>query len=359
MLESLLNMLDGKPARRVVWTADLHYWFAAHRPDLARDERAHLAFCRELGVMPYYWYERFWLGEPRYDGVEFSQIRDGERTVRLWKTPAGELREHRQFMAESCSEAITRHPVQDQRDLETLLYVLQHRHLEPANLDDYHQRRQLWSQCDGLPSVGLPRSPLPAFLYEWAGLEHGIYLLMDHEELVGRIFDLLDAQEQPILDAVCQAKPPLVHFPDNLSGDNLAGLFDLHMADRYRRRLDRLHEAGIRVAVHLDGVVRPLLPKLAALGFDAVEALTPAPVGDVTLEDLRPLAGSDRVVLWGGLPGAMFAPPFAWSDLRAHLDKLLACWRGTPFVIGVADQVPPDGDIEFVKRISELLKTLT
>ena len=37
-------------------------------------------------------------------------------------------------------------------------------------------------------------------------------------------------------------------------------------------------EAGVRAAVHLDGEVRGLLPRLAEVGFDAVESITPAPV---------------------------------------------------------------------------------
>ena len=36
--------------------------------------------------------------------------------------------------------------------------------------------------------------------------------------------------------------------------------------------------------------------------------------------------------------------------------QLLEQWGGAPFVVGVADQVPPDGDIEFVRRISAMVK---
>ena len=66
-------------------------------------------------------------------------------------------------------------------------------------------------------------------------------------------------------------------------------------------------------------------------GFDAIEALTPAPVGDLEPAEIRALAASHTVILWGGVPGAMFAPPYTWPDMEAHVDKLLQCWRGTPF----------------------------
>ena len=102
--------------------------------------------------------------------------------------------------------------------------------------------------------------------------------------------------------------------------------------------------------------VRGLLPKLAAAGFDAVESITPAPVGDVTVEETRSVAGSESLVLWGGMPGAMFAAPFTWEEVEAHVAEVLDTWGGGPFVLGVADQVPPDGDIDFCRRIGEMVK---
>ncbi|MBN1863468.1 MAG: hypothetical protein JW808_01065 [Victivallales bacterium] len=114
--------------------------------------------------------------------------------------------------------------------------------------------------------------------------------------------------------------------------------------------------ADVRCAVHLDGTTRGLLQKITATGVDAIEALTPLPVGDVAIEEMRKLTGSDSIILWGGVPGAMFAPPYTWTDMKRHVEKLLDAWRGTPFVVGVGDQVPSNGDITMVKRISDMIK---
>jgi len=128
------------------------------------------------------------------------------------------------------------------------------------------------------------------------------------------------------------------------------------MAGGHKKRLERLHSAGTACAVHLDGVVRGLLPKLAAAGFDAVEALTPQPVGDLDVGEMRTVAGNDSVILWGGVPGIMFAPPYTWDDMEKHVVKTLGAWKGSRFILGVADQVPPDGDIGFCPRIAELVE---
>jgi hypothetical protein len=102
--------------------------------------------------------------------------------------------------------------------------------------------------------------------------------------------------------------------------------------------------------------VRGILGQLVAAGFDAIEALTPQPAGDMPVEEMRPLADSDAVILWGGVPGALFAPPYTWRDMEQHVFRVLEAWSGTPFVLGVADQVPPDGDIAFCSGISEIAR---
>ena len=52
----------------------------------------------------------------------------------------------------------------------------------------------------------------------------------------------------------------------------------------------------------------------------------------------------------------MFAPPFTWEQMSRHVDHVLAAWENRPFVLGVADQVPPDGEIEFCRDIAERIR---
>lgn len=362
---ALLQMLNGYRPDKAVWTADLSYWIAGQQAagtdDPAwRTERGYLELHRTLGVMPYYYYERFWTARPVFDAsVRVREETAGHVTARIWETPVGTLREESSYLPESACHGVTRHPVETGADLDVLLYLLEHRRLEPDNLADYSQRRQLWSEYDGLPCLGLPRSPLSALAYEWAGVQNMVFLLLDHEARARQVLALMEAQEAPILEAVCNLAPPLVHFPDNLSSDNLAGLYDEYLAPTHRRRLQRLHAAGVKAAVHLDGTVRGLLPKLAAVGFDAIEALTPQPAGDLTPAEMRKLANRPDLILWGGVPGALFPAPTDWPRMNRHLDDLLAAWAGQPFVIGVADQVPPDGDIDFCRKIAERVASET
>jgi hypothetical protein len=370
MLASLLKLLSHQLPTRPVWTADLTYWIAGQPTRVIVEngwdtEAGHLRLCQELGLLPYYWYENFWAGALTSDQTSIQSATDTSGLhTRTWTTPPGNLTEESRFVPESRSQAITRYPVQTKDDLKILLYHLEHAQVVPANLDSYPARRLTWASFGGLPSLALPRSPLPAFLTEWAGVQHGIYLLLDEPVLVGAVLDQLERLEAPVIaglrDLAAQIAPDplLVHFADNLTSEVYTPFFTAHMADRYSRRLERLHAASISCAVHLDGTVRGLLPRLAEVGIDAIEALTPQPVGDVAVEEMRQVARNAQVILWGGVPGAMFSPPFTWPEVERHVRKTLTAWEGTPFILGTADQVPPDGDIDFVKRISELVASL-
>lgn len=360
MREAFLQLLNGERPRETVWCVDLTYYVDAHvaagdAPARWQDEIGHLELCRELGCLPYFWYDRFWAGTPAFEGVEVDAETAGATRRQTWRSPAGTLTGITERLGGSWSDAPVQYPVQTEADLDVWLDILTRRRLEPANLDEYRARLELWARYDGVPCLGLPRSPLPAFITEWAGVAHGALLLADCPDKVAAGLALLEKQEQAILDAVAHLLPPVVHFPDNLSSDNLTPFFDSHLAGPYRRRLARLHAAGVRCAVHLDGAVRGLLPKLAGVGFDAVEAVTPQPVGDVSLQEMRALAGRDDLVLWGGVPGAMFAPPFDWPRMERHVAALLDAWRGTPFIVGSADQLPPNGDLSWVRRIADRL----
>jgi hypothetical protein len=360
MLRSLLDLLDGKNPSQVVWTADLTYWIAGQPEEHRKEqdwesEAGHLNLCRQLGCMPYYWYDRFWAGEVTSSQVKITNTISGGLNRRVWETPLGNMVEETQILQDGASQAITRYPVQSKDDLKILIYILEHSQSQPTNLEDYHKRMQFWEKYDGLPSLALPRSPLPAFITEWAGVQNGIYLMMDEAELINRLLNLLEDLEENILEAICEIRPPLVHFPDNLTSEVYVPFFDTHMAERYQRRVERLHNRGIRCAVHLDGTVKGMLPLLAETGIDAIEALTPSPAGDVDVEEMRTIARNNQVILWGGIPGVMFAPPFTWVEMEQQVKKTLHAWQGTPFILGTADQVPPDGDIEMVRLISDMV----
>ena len=108
--------------------------------------------------------------------------------------------------------------------------------------------------------------------------------------------------------------------------------------------------------LHIDGTLRGVAERLAGVGIDCLDAVTPKPVGDVGIDELRDVVG-DEILILGGMPGAIFAPPFTAPDIERHVREIIRVHRDSNrFMFGVADQVPPNGDIELVRLVGELVE---
>jgi hypothetical protein len=149
-----------------------------------------------------------------------------------------------------------------------------------------------------------------------------------------------------------------VELPDNLTGEVMTRLFERYQFDYYLMRLAPLQAAGKKVGVHLDGTMHGILPLLVRTGLDFIESITPEPCGDVAVERLRDLAGPD-IILFGGMPGAMFAPPFKEDDIRRQVERVIEHhWPSRRFILGAADQIPPNGDMNLVRLVGDLCEEL-
>ena len=79
---------------------------------------------------------------------------------------------------------------------------------------------------------------------------------------------------------------------------------------RGTKRAGQLRQAGIFSHMHLDGYFHSILKYLKDMPFDGIEALTPTPQGDCTLEEIKEHIG-DKILL-DGIPGST-----SWHPTRA------------------------------------------
>ena len=54
----------------------------------------------------------------------------------------------------------------------------------------------------------------------------------------------------------------------------------------------------------------------------------------------------------------MFSSPNTWTKMKQQVEETVNAWGTRPFVLGVGDQVAPNGDITMVKKISEMIKEI-
>lgn len=358
--ERLLTALDGGRTDVMPWFADLTYWYGARQRDglIPPEYEGDEGFVRlhaDYHVGYYLGYAS--AASIRYDGVETSSSQDGNITTTRWSTPVGEIIAEYTYLPATYSSAPTRWPVRTPDDLRVLTYIAEATVVTPA--PERLETLKAIAGDQGHPTVLPTRSPVSQMLAQWSGVENFAYLEADVPEQLRATLDALGRAADPVYEAAAALDTPFVELPDNLAGDVMAGWFRRYQFDYYVMRAEQLHAAGKKMGAHLDGAVRPLLGLLVEAGLDFVEALTPQPTGDVGIAELRELGGPD-VVLFGGVPGAMFAPPFVADDIKRHVETVIEThWDHGRFILGVADQVPPDGDIELVRLIGEICEQST
>ena len=206
----------------------------------------------------------------------------------------------------------------------------------------------------GAPTMYMPRMNVQSLYIEKMGVENAIFAIMDWPDAVGAYFRALHESHDRLLDVINASPIRIVNFGENLHAGTMSpDLFTRYHLPECQHRCERLHAAGKFVHAHWDGDCRPLLPYARETGLDGIEAITPAPQGDVTLEETRTALG-DSMFLIDGIPAIYFDDTFT-------VDTLVECVRGIielfapRLVLGISDEISSTGDIERVRLVGEIV----
>ena len=358
--ERILSVLNGKKPDKTPWFADLSYLYHSMEVEKTLDgkfkgELGYLEFHKELGAgicfyAPFPWTNTY------SNTVKYSVQNKGADRLTSFVTPLGSITCEEHYLPETFSWAITKHYVDTIEDLRVMGYVHEHTKYD-ENYSEFSRISTIWGGY-GLAAAIPPISsaPLQKLLARWAGVETTINLFMDYEDEFTSILDSIDKSESSVFDILCDSPCEYVEFAENLSSEVTgASLFTKFNMPHYQKRNKQLHDAGKFTGIHIDGTLKPCLSMLTDCGFDAAEAVTPYPIGDVKIKDLRKEAG-DSLIIWGGIPGALFSPLYSEKQFVTHVETVLSIFKpGSGFILGVADQVPPDGLISRVKLVRKMI----
>jgi hypothetical protein len=361
--ERLLAVLEGRTPDRTPWYADLSWWRLARETDgtLApryQGDAGYLTMHREAGAgiylfAPMQWHESH---DGTVAGTTTTSAANPLDVVTTIETPFGVLRSVSRRLPESATSAYVEHFVKGPADLLAVRHFFEHRAFE-ADYTGWAATDERWGD-DGLAFVLSPicTSGLQTLITRWAGIETVARLAADCPDELARTVGAMEEADDGIFRILCDGPGRVVEFPENLSGEVTGGrLMRRYAMPCWRRRIAQLHGAGKKVGIHNDGTLRQSLPLLVEAGFDFIESVTPAPVGDMTMEEMRAVVGAD-VVLIGGVPGAMLSPLTDDATFDAFVrDVLRSCPVGTAFVLAVADQAPPDARFERIARVREIV----
>lgn len=356
--ERTLAILQGQQPDQVPWLGDLDYWANSlvkrgckSRSFIASEE--YIDWHRSLGVG--FYLQGYFPFKEIYTDCEVEQWTEGNSRFRKIITPYGTLQECWEYIEEAFTEAPVEHLMKSEADIPAMIYLYDHVSYIPDYGFAEQRRRQVGDQ--GLTLCYLPKSP---FMHLVA-LEAGIlavtlmaYSVPDEfEKLLASMKCAFDKAARIAIDSPAE----LLMIPENLSSEMVGGMFfEKYMKEYQIEWTEKIRQAGKYSFIHMDGTLKGLLKQESMVGFSVLEALTPSPVGDMSIEEMIPLLEESKSIFWGGVPGVYFTPHVSDEEFDRHVIEVLEIMKTIPrFVLGVADQVPPDCLESRVRRVKELV----
>ena len=356
--KQILALFEGIHPDYVPWFGDLDYWASAliaegTRPAGFKESAAYIQWHRDLGVG--FYLQGYFPFRTILD-LEERIWHEGNRRFRELVTPYGNLRECWEYLPQSYAEAPIEHLVKSERDLPALRYVYSHTNWEP----DYAYARKRVEQIgdQGVLLCYLPKSPFMHLVALEAGITAVTFAeAADPDEFAGTLAVMKSAFDRAAQISV-DSPAEVLMIPENLSAEMIGPrYFEKYMRAYQEEWIGKIASAGKYSFIHMDGTLKGLLREEASTGVSVIEAMTPHPVGDLPVEQWAERANNPKTILWGGLPGVFFTSKVSDEEFDRHVQHVLSVMRVHPrYVLGVADQVPPDCLEERVRRVGALVE---
>jgi len=340
-----LRIFRGGDVPHVLWQPRMEPWYEWHK------QFGTLPECfRGMSLLEVYdeldqsmRYVHFYTGMPdpvREDYADEVQVRreqlPGGDTLTVIPTPHGELVRRDHETVDKMWRTVD-YPVKTVEDLAKLKWLFQRTeyHFVP---DNFEQGSRFMGDR-GEPQFWVPKSPYQALCQQWMKLDDFIYALVDAPQLVEDVMDVIDRSYDALYEEIiASGQVNIINFGENIH-DNLLSpaYFERYLIPWYQKRAGQMRAGGLCSHMHLDGNFASLLKYLADLPFDGLEALTPAPQGDVTLEQIKEHLG-DKVLL-DGIPAILFLPHYSMAQFTECVETVVEMFHPR-LVLGISDELP-------------------
>lgn len=351
--EMIWAVFRGEDPGGIVWQPRIEFWFDVNQKRgrlpkhyqgmTLRDLYDDLELSRRYFTFPL---------RERYEKVQVVDEWNGAILTRHWKTPLGDLREVLRYTHAELTPYHLEYRVKTPEDLRVLEYILEDSWYE-FDRESYEREVEHWGER-GVPQFYYRRAPLQQLIIDDMGFEEVVYALKDCPERIEHYLEVATRADDRMYEVLLSSPVPILNLGENIDGNlNPPPLFRRYLLPYYQMRSAQIKAAGKYCHVHADGSLKPLLPYLREGGWDGIEAATPTPQGDVELEEIKEAIGD--LVMLDGIPALFFLPHYPEEQLLECFHKVVQLFYPR-LILGIADELPPGGEIERVRLISQLVK---
>lgn len=141
---------------------------------------------------------------------------------------------------------------------------------------------------DGVVMLRIAKSPIQEMLYQMMGLEQFAYDYQERRDLFDSLHATMAKRYEELYDFAAGSPAEILQLGDNIYSDVVGReRFQRYLMPEYAKLTARLAGTEKLLAVHMDGNLKSLQEDIADAAFDIVEAMTPPPMGDVSIKDAR------------------------------------------------------------------------
>ena len=212
---------------------------------------------------------------------------------------------------------------------------------------------EAWKGDDVILRADVGPCPLHWIMVHWMGVETFSVEWAERRDEILKIEAVMRENLRRVYPILADA--PITHA--NFSGNEIPEMMG---PPRYREFClplfnecaEAFHAKGKFLGTHLDGNNRAWAEDVAASGLDYIEAFTPAPDTDMTLEEA--LAAWPDKVLWINFPSSVHLADI--ETIKRTTRELIAAAQGTNrLIIGITENMPPDRWQENMLAISDVI----
>jgi uroporphyrinogen-III decarboxylase len=205
---------------------------------------------------------------------------------------------------------------------------------------------------DGLVCVRLAKSPIQEMLYQMMGYEGFAVSYYESRDLFDSLHHTMTVRYDELYDLAAESPVEIILLGDNITADVIGTeRFRKYLMPEYKKLKKRLSESEKKLAVHMDGRLASLAQSIWEAEFDIIEAITPPPVGDVSIQNARSMWGEKS--LWINFTSSIFIEtPAAVEEHTRSLIEQAGSKSG--FAIGITEDAPIDALERSMKIISQV-----
>ncbi|MCD6506048.1 hypothetical protein J7M22_05415 [Candidatus Poribacteria bacterium] len=355
--EMNLAIFRGEDPGGILWQPRIDFWYHVNKkrgtlPEHLKDKSLIEVYDYCLASIRYFG----WGLRSRYKNVKaWSEWEDEKTLRRYWETPVGTLTDALRYDAWGLSAYNIEYKLKRPEDFKILEFMIQD---QEWYWDQEAYESSLKEVGDrGAPQFFFRRSPIQGLFIEHMGFENTIYMMQDHPDIILHYVEVASCADDKMYEVICSCPVQILNFGENIDAHmDPPPIWREHLIPYYRRRAEQIHAAGKFVHIHIDGAMKPLLPYLRDCPWDGIEAATPLPQGDVTLEEIK--KALDDLVLLDGVPAVYFLPIYPIEELKRCVERIVELFHPR-LVLGISDEIPPDGDIERVRMVGEMVREMS